>query len=137
MTSMTGHCLCNSVRFSAEAVETHHHACHCGMCRRWSGGPLFVATAQGVRFEGDADLERYASSDWAERGFCRKCGSHLFYYLKPADQYLLCVGAFDDPKPFALGREIFVDVKAPGYAFVGDHPRLTEAETLAAFSEEP
>jgi hypothetical protein len=30
--------------------------------------------------------------------------------------------------------EIFVDNKPAGYAFAGDHPRLTEAEFLAQFS---
>jgi hypothetical protein len=130
---MTGRCLCGAVRFNAQEVEVHHHACHCGMCQRWSGGPLLAAQARGVTFDGVAQPGRYASSEWAERGFCRTCGSSLFYHLKPAGLYMLCVGAFDDPTPFRLAREIYVDQQPPGYAFAGDLPRLTEAQVLAQF----
>lgn len=134
MTARTGRCLCGAVRFSAEDVETHHHACHCGMCRRWSGGPLFAAAASGVTFQGSENLEAYSSSEWAERGFCKVCGSSLFYHLKPTDQYLMCVGSFDDPSPFRLVTEIYIDHKPVGYSFAGELPRLTEAETIARFT---
>ena len=133
MKAMSGQCLCSAVKFTAESVETHHHVCHCGMCRRWSGGPVFGAAATGVKFEGEQNIARYTSSEWAERGFCGHCGSHLFYFLKPANRYILCVGTFDDASPFAIASEIYVDHKPAGYTLAGDHPRLTEAEFLAKF----
>jgi hypothetical protein len=128
---MTGKCLCGAVAFRAEEVETAHHACHCGMCRRWSGGSaLFCAAVARVTFSGEDKLGRYAGSAWAERGFCTACGTHLFYFLRPTATYAMCVGAFDDQAPFHLVREIFIDRKPGGYAFTGDHPRWTEAETF-------
>jgi hypothetical protein len=128
----SGKCLCGAVRFTAEEVETDHHACHCGMCRRWSGGsPFFAAKVGGVAFEGADSLGRYASSEWAERGFCRACGTLLFYFLKPTATYMMSVGAFDDPTSFRLTREICIDRKPDGYAFAGDLPGLTEAEVFA------
>lgn len=127
----TGRCLCGAVRFTAGDVETEHHACHCGMCRRWSGGtPFFAARVGEVAFEGDK-LATYDSSEWARRGFCSACGTTLFYFLKPTGTYLMSVGAFDDQAPFRLVREIFIDRKPDGYAFAGDHQRWTEAETFA------
>ncbi len=134
MTAASGKCLCGAVKFTAEAVETHHHACHCGMCRRWSGGPLFAAAVNGLKFQGRDQVATYQSSDWAERGFCRRCGTNLFYYLKPADQYMMCVGAFDDPAPFKLIGEIYIDHKPAGYDFAGDLPKMTEAEVLAKYA---
>jgi hypothetical protein len=129
---MSGRCLCGKVELSASEVETAHHTCHCGMCRRWSGGSgFFGAVAEKVTFTGDAHLARYKSSDWAERGFCTSCGTNLFYYLIPANRYVISVGVFDDPSPFRLVREIFIDHKPPGYAFAGEHPRWTEEETFA------
>lgn len=133
MTTMSGHCLCSAVKFTAQSVETHHHVCHCGMCRRWNSGPTFGASVGSVKFEGEQNITRYTSSEWAERGFCRHCGSHLFYFLKPADHYILCVGAFDDTGPFAISSEIYIDHKPEGYTLAGDHPRITEAEFLAKF----
>lgn len=102
------------------------------MCRRWAGGSGFFATpTQGVTFVKRDQLATYASSAWAERGFCRACGTTLFYFLKPTQSYLMSVGAFDDQAPFKLVREIFIDRKPAGYAFAGDHERWTEAETFA------
>jgi len=120
------------VKFEAKDVETSYHACHCGMCRRLSGGaPLFATFVGSVAFSGEDNLARYASSEWAERGFCRVCGTTLFYFLKPAKRYAMSVGAFEDRDTFTLAREIFIDKKPAGYALTGDHPRLTEREVLA------
>lgn len=105
------------------------------MCRRWSGGaPFFAARTERVTFEGAEQLGRYRSSDWAERGFCKTCGTTLFYFLVPASTYMMSVGAFDDQSPFRLVREIFIDAKPDGYALAGDHPRWTAAETFARLS---
>lgn len=132
MASYGGQCLCGAVRFSAEVEDTSHSACHCGMCRRWSGGsPFFAVRTTSVAFEGEEHIGRYASSSWAERGFCRTCGTVLFYYLVPAAKYMMSAGAFADQASFQLALEIFVDRKPMGYALAGDHPRWTEAETFA------
>ena len=128
---MTGHCLCGAVTFTADKVETDHHACHCGMCRRWSGGSGWSdANAEGVRLEGSEHLGTYASSAWADRGFCKRCGTTLYYFLKPTKTFVMSVGTFADQGPFRLVREIFIDRKPAGYAFAGDHERWTEAETF-------
>ncbi len=130
---MTGRCLCGAVKFTAATVETDFEVCHCGMCRRWAGSPLFAANAEGVVFDGEESLAVYDSSEWASRGFCSKCGSSLFYYLKPAERYVMCVGAFDAAAAFRLAGEIYVDHKPTGYEFAGNLPKQTEAEVLAKF----
>ena len=131
--SLTGGCLCGAVRFEAHRVETAFHACHCGMCRRWGGGPFLGVDAASIDFSDESRLRRFDSSEWASRGFCGDCGSNLFYYVKAEDRYSMCAGAFDDPSVFELVREIFIDHKPPGYAFAGDRPRMTEAEVLARY----
>lgn len=128
----TGKCLCGAVTFSAEGVEAHLHACHCSMCRAWAGGPLLATSVSHVTFRGAEHIVRYDSSEWGARGFCGRCGSNLFYHLKPADQYMMSMGAFDDQAGFELAGEIYVDVKPPGYVFAGDHQRQTGAEFLAS-----
>lgn len=128
----TGRCLCGALAFEADGVANDFHACHCGMCRRWSGGaPLFSADVESIRFADEAALGRFASSSWAERGFCKQCGTTLFYFLRPTGRYSVSVGVFDDPSAFVLSREIFIDHKPGNYALAGEHPRLTEREVLA------
>ena len=132
MTKITGGCQCGAVRFTASAPPSDVHYCHCGMCRRWAGGsPFFAVRTKSVTFSGEENITRFDSSEWAQRGFCSKCGTALFWYLKPKSAYAMSVGAFDDPTPFEVSVEIFIDRKPPGYALAGEHPRLTEAETFA------
>lgn len=35
-----------------------------------------------LKFLKDQNLSIYASSDWAERGFCNHCGTVLFWRMK-------------------------------------------------------
>ena len=129
----TGRCLCGAVKYAAEDVETDIHSCHCGMCRRWTGGPAFAAGVGKIAIEGEENITRFDSSEWAERGFCNRCGTNLFYRLKAADHYIVWMGTFDDAAPFKLSGEIFIDEKPAGYDLVGDHARLTGAEFMAQF----
>ena len=99
---------------------------------------MMAASVGSVSFVGGEHIVRHKSSDWAERGFCGKCGTSLFYYLIPEDYYAMAVGAFDDTDAFKVVGEIYIDNKPPGYQFAGDHPRRTEAEFLAdVFGDNP
>lgn len=129
--TVTGRCLCNAVSFEA-SVHPRAHICHCGMCRRWAGGPGMGVSADSVTFtSGEDNIERYASSDWAWRGFCKTCGSNLFYQLRDSARggyYALWAGALDDVSGLILHSEIYVDDKPGFYDFAGAHPRLSGAE---------
>jgi hypothetical protein len=93
---------------------------------------MLAAAVERVEFTGEDNITCYASSDWAERGFCAKCGSNLFYRMKEPERYIMCTGSFDDQSAFKLVGEIYIDEKPPGYDFAGDHPRQTGAEFLAS-----
>jgi len=64
---------------------------------------------------------------------CKNCGTNLFYRIKTGGHTSVWVGAFDDQTPFKLFDEIYIDSKPDSYAFAGEHPRLTEEQTLKAF----
>ena len=133
---MEGQCLCGAVTVSA-ANNPHVEACHCGMCRRWGGGPLLaVSCGSDVQFTGREQVGVYDSSEWAERGFCKRCGTHLFYRFKPADTYAVPAGLFEHQDQLALHEQIYIDSKPEYYAFANDTPVLTEAEVLKRFGME-
>lgn len=141
---MTGGCLCGAVRFSA-SIKGGAGACHCETCRKWSSGPLMCVNADGpVDFEGAENLSRYRSSDWAERGFCARCGSTLFYHLLPGQMapegmYILSAGALDDQSGLVFDHEVFVDKNPGWYAFAGEEARnrMTEADILKMVGAAP
>lgn len=134
MKKRSGQCLCGAVQFEAEDIASDFSACHCKMCQRWSSGPFFATTVGKVSFTGEEHLTRFQSSDWAERGFCSVCGSNLFFRIRKLPQHEICVGAFNDPSGLVMSGEIFVDRKPDGYSMAGDHPRLTEKETLEKYA---
>ena len=132
-----GKCLCGSVELEVEYESNEVAACHCSMCRNWSGSPMLaIDCADSVKISGESNVIRYASSEWAERGFCNKCGTHLFYYLKPNNQYHLPVGLLANQKDLELTHQIFIDEKPNFYDFKNETKNMTGAELFAHFSGE-
>jgi hypothetical protein len=129
-----GKCLCGAVTLRATPRRRHVEACHCSMCRRWSGvAYLGVQCGTDVEFDGEEHIVRYRSSDWAERGFCGKCGSNLFFNYLPSGTYGLLAGLFDRLDGFRFAEEIFIDEKPDYYDFAGERERLTGHEVMAKF----
>jgi hypothetical protein len=120
------------VRFTASDVPRHMHACHCSICRRISGSAAMCVNVPAAGMAVTGEVRTYASSDWASRSFCGICGTPLWYRLnREGADYSLAAGVLDDLTGLVLDQEIYVDTKPAGYAFAGDHPRLTEAEFMA------
>ena len=132
--NLTGICLCGAVKVSATAKKPSVAACHCDMCRRWSAGPFMAVNCQSVSFEGDENIGRIRSSDWAERGYCTKCGSNLFYHLVDSSDYQISAGLFDDQSMLRLSLQVFIDSKPQYYEFSNETKTMTAAEVIAAFA---
>ena len=129
-----GTCLCGAVRVVAKTSGNDIDACHCTMCRRWGGGPFLAVECGGnVDFQGAEHISTYSSSDWAERGFCRSCGTHLFYRLKQREHYAIPVGLFDGRDDWKLTEQIFIDEKPAFYAFAQATKNLTGEEVFAQY----
>lgn len=132
-----GTCLCKAVKISAKTISRDVGVCHCSYCRKWAGGPLLAVEATDkVVFAGKDSITRYESSEWAERGFCNKCGSHLFYHLLPKDSYVIPVGLFENDENFILEHEIFIEEKPSYYNFKEKTQKMTGEQVFAQFNEE-
>jgi len=115
---LKGSCLCGAVSIALSQKSRDIEVCHCDMCRSWSGGPLF--TLHGDKDDAPAitgmeHVSAYRSSDWAERAFCGRCGSSLWYHFIPADTRAFMAGLFPLPAGYAVSEQIFVDQR-PGWA---------------------
>ena len=130
-----GSCLCGAVHVHVAERAGQVGACHCGMCRKWGGGPLLaVDCGTDVSFEGEENISVYDSSDWAERGFCKKCGTHLFYRLKETRQHMLPAGLLDDSDDLVFDHQVFIDRKPSYYRFANETKDMTEAEVFAMYA---
>ena len=128
---MSGHCLCGAVRFKAIPEKQEMGVCHCAMCRRWTGGTFMAVGCSQVDVEDDTEIGVYTSSDWGERGFCRKCGTTLFWRMRDGSHVSVAAQAFDDPGVFRFTSEIFVDEQPKNYAFKNETTRMTGPELIA------
>jgi len=128
-------CLCGSVRITAKNRDNNVGSCHCNMCKKWSGGPIMaVNCGSEVHFEGEENITIFSSSDWAERGFCNKCGSHLFYRLKANNLHMISAGLFENRKEFVFDRQVFFDEKPDFYNFSNETNNMTGAEVFALYA---
>lgn len=127
-----GSCLCGEVRLAANIKNHHIGACHCSLCRKWGGGPLFAVECEDeVSFEGTEHISTFSSSEWAERGFCKQCGTHLFYRLKESGHYAIPVGLLEDNGQWQFVEQIFIEQKPAFYAFAQKTKDLTGEEVFA------
>ena len=121
-----GRCDCGDVQFEIEAVRQDVTICHCSQCRRTSGH-LWASTYapyDKVKFITDESLEWYKSSDYAKRGFCKACGSSLFYRLNEEEGIAIAAGCLDMPTGLKIGKHIFVKDKGDYYDITDGAPQI-------------
>lgn len=138
----SGGCLCGAVRFDARNVPDTFSICHCEWCRRWTGSALLEVSVktEDLTWKGTDNIAFHASSDWAERAWCKVCGTNLYFRHTKEDKWFgstdVPIGIFDDATGFTLNYEIFIDHKPDSYAITGSdqgarHKQLTRAQVLA------
>jgi len=133
-TERQGHCLCGEVRVTARKAGSDVGACHCKMCRRWGGGPFMeIDCGAEIDFQGEDNIAVFDSSKWAERGFCRNCGTHLFYRLKESGAHMVPVGLFEDEEGLVFESQVFIDERPAYYEFANQTKDLTGEELFKMF----
>jgi hypothetical protein len=121
----SGACLCGNVRFKTRGPLREVVACHCSQCRRQTG--LYYAATNVARadlsIEGEESIGWYSASDFARRGFCRTCGSALFWVANDTDHISIMAGLFDQPTGLKLAYHIHCADKGDFYEIDGGLPR--------------
>jgi len=107
----TGGCQCGAVRYRLDAEPHDANLCHCRMCQKAGGGPFMafasVPTPAFVVTRGEIAL--YKSSEIADRGFCRDCGTPLTYAGRGADHISVTLGSLDVPGRVAPDVQLGVE----------------------------
>ncbi|MGB1014990.1 MAG: GFA family protein [Nannocystaceae bacterium] len=121
------------MKFSAQTAETFA-ACHCKMCQRWSSGMFMGAHATMFKItQGAEAVSTYKSSAWAERSFCKVCGSNLYYSMNSMEGVSVGLGLFDSVEGLTCENEYFVDLRLQNLAFTNKTNAMTSAEIKAKF----
>jgi hypothetical protein len=123
--SGSGQCLCGAVRYQVTGRLRPVIACHCSQCRRATGNFMTATAAMrgDLAIEGAENLAWFTSSDTARRGFCRICGSNLFWEGNGLPYVSITAGSLDSPTGLTLDRHIFVADKGDYYAIADGVPQ--------------
>lgn len=119
-----GRCLCGAVAFEVDGPMKQIIGCHCTMCRRQTSHFLAFTTAwdADLSVTGEESLSWYRSGADSQRGFCRKCGSMLFFATDGADRTSISAGALDPGHGLKLAAHIFTDAAGEYYTPDDDVP---------------
>lgn len=117
----TGSCLCGAVAFEIIGPMGPVTACHCSQCRKMTGNywaSFHVADAD-LKFIKKDGLKWFVSSEFAKRGFCKECGSTLFWKKNDSNEISVCPGSIDGKTGLELTEHIFVADSGDYYEIAG------------------
>ncbi len=97
---------------------------------------MVIDCGSDVEYESEENITVYNSSEWAERGFCKKCGSHLFYRLKEVKDHQIPAGLFENQESFNFNLQVYIDRKPSFYNFANKTLEMTEAEVIEKYASE-
>ncbi len=125
----TGGCLCGAVRFRVSGPLRDVVNCHCSMCRKLHGvfGAHSKAKKRDIAIIEDRGLKWYRTSKIAQRGFCRDCGSSLFWQPDEQDATGILAGSLDQPTGLTTMGHIFVGGKADFYEISDPFPQFEKS----------
>jgi len=105
-----GGCRCGAVRYRVTGAPSATSHCHCGDCRRMTGGPtlawaIFPEDKVTIVTGGTTVYETSPGVEW---GFCGRCGTTLTYRrASRPGLFDVTTATLDDPELFPPAKEIW------------------------------
>ena len=125
----TGGCLCGAVRYEVKGPLRDVVNCHCSFCQKQHGGfgPHTKARNVNITLTKTDGLSWYKTSDVARRGFCRECGSGLFWEPFELDATGIIASTLDGPTGLKTMGHIYVAEKSDFYQITDDLPQFEQS----------
>jgi len=125
-----GGCLCGAIRYRVTGEPVAATLCHCGSCRRASGGTNVAwAVFDQHKFEWlNGYPGAYCSSPGIEWLYCRDCGSLLGYRRASRPEHMdITTGTLDDPDRHPPTVEIWLEQKIGWETLHPDLPKRQQS----------
>lgn len=118
-----GSCLCGDIQFETVAQPKGASMCHCGQCRKQSGGIWSSAYVDTQDLTITGPVTWFRASDKAERGICPRCGSFLFWRGTGEITTSFSLSAIDGPTGITIEKHIFTADKGDFYEIADGLPQ--------------
>jgi hypothetical protein len=129
--TLTGSCLCGTVRYTATGEVTRFYHCHCSRCRKASG----TGHASNMFFKGrlvwDSGQEQVASYKVPEAErftncFCKNCGSRVPRFIEKFGMVFIPAGSLDNEPSAMPQARIFTAYRASWSCDTSPLPEFSE-----------
>jgi len=125
-------CLCGGVQVELGGGDVRPVVnCHCSQCLKTHGN--FAAYTRvkerDFHYVKQETLRWYRSSDFAQRGFCNRCGASLFWSRDNSDVIAVAAGVLEQPSGLKTSANIFVDSKGDYYDISDGLPQYPEGDS--------
>ena len=125
--SITGSCLCGTLKYEIDGPFTMMMSCHCSMCRKHHGAPFATFAAAPLEnfrwISGEHDMQSFASSTHGKRPFCPTCGSVGPVLMPAMGLAIVPAGTLDGDPGLRPTSHFFVGSKAPWYEISDSLPQ--------------
>ncbi len=103
--------MCGAVKYEVDGPLRDVIACHCEECRRVSSHFVAATAAHpgDVTITKDDGLAWYGGTRQIRRGFCKLCGSTLFFDHGPDYPTGIAAGSLDDSTGLKIAAHIYVE----------------------------
>lgn len=135
----SGGCQCGALRYSVPERPSNACLCHCRMCQKQFGsffGAFALVNIDLFRIT-RGEPAWFQSSSQAMRGFCRDCGTPLFYKYLSSRQLAVTIGSLDrhsEVKPLA---QFGLEGREPWFADLPHLPGLATGEGDNGYGDTP
>jgi len=127
--TVTGGCLCGSVRYQFRGEPLLFQYCHCSRCRKITGSAhaanIIIRPQQLEWLSGEENVARYelpGAKDFAS-GFCKQCGSNLPWINQSGRAVIIPAGSLDQDPGARPQQNIFYADRAAWYVDAKDLPK--------------
>ena len=128
-----GQCLCGSIKYQVDEIESRMGHCHCTMCRKFHGAAFSTyGEAKIENFHwlgGKKFIKSYVAPNGTIRKFCGNCGSSLIFIPSndAGERVEFSLGTLDSDIKLKPDAHLFTNYKACWYDIADHLPRFSEA----------
>ena len=126
--SLSASCLCNGISMTIKGQFRPVINCHCIQCTKTHGNYAAYTSVleQNIIFKSKKTLKWFQSSAKAKRGFCKKCGSSIFFKRLGSKAVSISAGLFRNPSKLKTISHIYVKNKRDYYKILDDLPKFNK-----------
>jgi len=125
----TGGCLCGAIRFEIHGALMDVVNCHCSKCRRFHGhvGAYTITDRENLILVRSDTLKWFRSTTDETpnvyRGFCKQCGSSLFWDPRDKPRISIAASSLDGPTALKTIAHVWVSQMGDYYKITDDLPQ--------------